>query len=193
MIDWGTFFNTVLSFILGAGASAGISWFFYQRQLKDQHEREKQAHQQRLEDQKRAYEEKQREREEQEHQLQRTRMHDKRLAKFQDYDRSSGWAVTPHSDGSNQMTIQNLTGEDFHNLEIHLPFNENDYSAYRDHKPIASFCNMKAGSKFTITLTEPVDDMEFIKFRGYRSVSSAPYEEQVPLDPDVTMPEYRNQ
>ena len=204
MMDWGTILNTGISFLLGAGASAAISWFFYQRQLKDQHnrdekafneqrKRDEQAHQQRLEDQKRAYEVKQHEREERDRQLQRTRMYDKRLATFRDYDRTTGWEVYPHSDGSNQVTIQNLTGKDFLTLEVHLPFNESDYSAYRNHKPITSFHDMKAGSKFTITLTETVDDMEFIEFRGYPSGTSAPYRERVPLDPNVTMPEYRNQ
>lgn len=106
MMDWGTILNTGISFLLGAGASAAISWFFYQRQLKDQHERDEkafseqrkrdeQAHQQRLEDQKRAYEERQHEREERDRQLQRTRMYDKRLAKFRDYDRNTGWEVSP--------------------------------------------------------------------------------------------------
>lgn len=204
MMDWGTILSTAISFLLGAGASGVISWFFYQRQLTDQHERDEkvfeeqrkrdeQAYQRRLEDQKRAYEEKQQEREERDHQLQRARMYNKRLAKFRDYDQNSGWKVSPHSDGSNQVTIQNLTGNDFRKLEVHLPFNESDYSAYRNHRPISSFQDMKTGSIFTLTLTEPLDDMEFIDFQGYSSNTTAPYKERVPLDPNVTMPEYRNQ
>lgn len=151
--------------------------------FREQRKRDEQAHRQRLEDQKRAYKEKQREQEERERQLQRTRMYGKRLAKFRDYDRSTGWEVSSHNDGSNQVTVKNFTGSDFLHLEIHLPFNESDYSAYSEHKPILSFCDLKAGSRFTFTPSEPVDDLEFLEFRGYPVGTSAPYRERVPWSP----------
>ena len=49
------------------------------------------------------------------------------------------------------------------------------------------------GKNYCTNLKVKADDMEFIEFRGYPSGTSAPYREQVPLDPNVTMPEYRNQ
>lgn len=192
-IDWAPVLNTAISFALGASASWVIAWFFYRRQLKDQEERDRQAYRQRLEDQKRAYEEKQFEQAEQERQIQRTRMYQKRLAMFQGYDRSTGWAVDPLSDGSNRVTIRNFTGVDFHTLEIHLPTEDSSFSVYHGSKPIAVFQDIKAGFSSTVTLPKPIDDIEFVECRGYSCTTTAPYQERVPLDPNITMPEYRNQ
>lgn len=209
-----TAFEMSISFLLGAGSSAVISWFFYRRQLQDQRERDERAfseqrkrdekalneqrehaehlHQQKLQEKNRADEEKAQEQEERNRQLQRTRIYARRLAKFYGYDCNTGWKILPYSDGSNRVKIENLTGKDFLKLEIYIPPEVSELYFHPGLNLIFSFRGKRPGSKFVITLPGSIDDMEFIEFQGYVQGTKVRYRERVPLDPNITMPEYRS-
>lgn len=188
-MGWGAILSTGISFILGAGASWAISWIFYKRQLKDQQERDEIVYQEKIAEQQARFLNDEMQRQEREYRAQRERLYNKRLAKFQAYDpEKSGWKISYKRGSVDQITIRNTSNNEYFMVTFKKPEPGDDGWANDEFARMGEF---KPGAQVTFPVSGSINELAHIFIEGYKSQAGYPTQTEVPLDPNMTMSEYR--
>lgn len=189
-MDWVAIINTGISFILGAGASWAISWTFYKRQLADQKKRDQIAYQDKIEEQQARFLNDEMQRQEREYRAQRERLYNKRLAKFQAYDpEKSGWKITYERGSVDLITVRNTSNNEYYMVRFTKPGPGDDSWAQDEFARMGEF---KPGAQATFPVSGSINELAHILIEGYMEGAGYPTQAEVPLDPNVTMSEYRD-